>query len=127
LLPGYEVQSVLGRGGMGVVYRARHLRLERAVALTMLLAGASATPEERERFLREARAVAGLRHPNIIQVHDVSEIDGQPYLTMEYVEGGSLAQKLAGTPQPARQAAAWWRPSPRPCRWRTGAASSTGT
>jgi WD40 repeat protein len=106
LLPGYEVQSVLGRGGMGVVYRARHLRLERAVALKMLLAGASATVEERERFLREARAVAGLRHPNIIAVHDVSEAGGQLYLTMEYVEGGSLAQKLAGTPQPARQAAA---------------------
>jgi serine/threonine-protein kinase len=106
VLPDYEVQAVLGRGGMGVVYRARHLRLERTVALKMLLAGPSATAEERERFLREARAVAGLRHPNIIQVHDVSEVDGQPYFTMEYVEGGSLAQKLAGAPQPARQAAA---------------------
>src|SRR5262245_21707549 len=64
VLPGYEVQSILGRGGMGVVYRARHLRLERTVALKLLLAGASATAEERERFLREARAVSGLRHPN---------------------------------------------------------------
>jgi serine/threonine-protein kinase len=105
VLSGYEVQAVLGRGGMGVVYRARHLRLQRTVALKMLLAGPSATAEERERFLREARAVAGLRHPNIVQVHDVNEVDGQPYFTMEYVEGGSLAQKLAGAPQPARQAA----------------------
>jgi serine/threonine-protein kinase len=105
VLPGYEVQAVLGHGGMGVVYRARHLRLQRTVALKMLLAGPSATAEERERFLREARAVAGLRHPNIVQVHDVSEVHGQPYLTMEYVEGGGLAQKLAGAPQPARQAA----------------------
>jgi serine/threonine-protein kinase len=104
-LPGYEVQTVLGRGGVGVVYRARHLRLQRIVALKMLLAGASATAEERERFLREARAVAGLRHPNIVGIFEVGEVDGRPYFTMEYVEGGSLAQKLAGAPQPALQAA----------------------
>ena len=105
-IPGYEVEAVLGRGGMGVVYRARHLRLNRPVALKMLLAGAYAGPEERERFQREAEAVAGLRHPNIVQVHDVGDLDGRPYFTMEFVEGGSLAQKMAGTPQPARQAAA---------------------
>jgi serine/threonine-protein kinase len=105
-LPGYEVQAVLGRGGMGVVYQARHLRLGRTVALKMLLAGAAATADERARFLREARAVAALRHPNVVQVHDVGEHEGRPYFTMEYVEGGSLAQKLAGAPQPARPAAA---------------------
>ena len=105
-IPGHEVQEVLGHGGMGVVYKARHVRLNRPVALKMLLTGAHASPESRERFLREAEAVAGLRHPNIVQVHDMGDQDGQPYFTMEFVEGGNLAQKLAGTPQPPRQAAA---------------------
>ena len=105
-IPGYEVEAVLGRGGMGVVYKARHLRLNRLVALKMLLAGAYAGPHERARFQREAEAVAGLRHPNIVQVYDVGDHEGWPYFTMELVEGGSLAQALAGTPQPARQAAA---------------------
>ena len=97
-IPGYEVEAVLGRGGMGVVYRARHLRLNRPVALKMLLAGAFARPEELERFLREAQAVAGLRHPNIVQVYDVGDLDGLPYFTMEFVEGGSLAQKSGRHP-----------------------------
>ena len=105
-IPGYEVEAELGRGGMGVVYRARHLRLNRLVALKMLLAGAFARPEERDRFLREAQALAALGHPNIVQVHEVGELDGRPYFTMEFVEGGSLAQKLAGTPLPASEAAA---------------------
>jgi serine/threonine-protein kinase len=105
-VPGYEVESVLGRGGMGIVFRARHLRLNRLVALKMSLAGMSGEPRERERFQREAEAEAALRHPNIVQVHDVGEHDGRPYFTMELVEGGSLAQKLAGTPQPGRHAAA---------------------
>ena len=105
-IPGYEVEAVLGRGGMGVVFRARHLRLNRTVALKMTLADAYAGPHERERFQREAEAVAGLRHPNVVQIHDVGDSDGRPYFTMELVEGGSLAEKLAGTPQPAHQAAA---------------------
>ena len=105
-IPGYELQEVLGRGGVGVVYKARHLRLNRPVALKMLLVGPYARPEELERFLREAEAVAGLHHANIVQVHDVGDLDDQPYFTMEFVEGGSLAQKLTGAPQPARQAAA---------------------
>ena len=104
-LPGYEVQEELGRGGMGVVYRAWDRRLNRPVALKMLLAGAYARPEERERFRREAEAEAGLRHPNIVQVYDVGELDGRPYFTMEFVEGGSLAQRLAGAPLTAGQAA----------------------
>jgi serine/threonine-protein kinase len=98
-IPGYEVESILGRGGMGIVYKARHLRLNRPVALKMLLAGAYAGPEQRHRFLREAEAVAGLRHANIVQVHDMGDHDGRPYFTMEYVEGGTLAEKLRGTPQ----------------------------
>jgi serine/threonine-protein kinase len=104
--PGYEIEGVLGRGGMGVVFRARHLRLNRPVALKMLLAGAYAEPREQARFQREAEAVAGLRHPNVVQVYDVGDVGGRPYFTMEYVEGGSLAEKLAGTPLPARAAAA---------------------
>jgi serine/threonine-protein kinase len=105
-IPGYEVEAVLGRGGMGVVYRARQVRLNRTVALKMLLAGAYAGPQDLVRFQREAEAEAGLRHPHIVQVHDVGEHDGRPYFTMEFVGGGSLADKLHGTPQPARQAAA---------------------
>ncbi len=104
-VPGYEVEAVLGHGGMGVVFRARHLRLNRLVALKMALAGSYAGPHERERFRREAEAVAALRHPNVVQVYEVGDADGRPYYTMEFVEGGSLAQKLTGTPQPARQAA----------------------
>src|SRR5262245_25640254 len=103
---GYEVQELLGRGGMGVVYKAWHRRLQRPVAVKMLLAGAYAQPQELERFLREAETVAGLHHANIVQVHEAGDMDGRPYFTMEFVEGGSLAQKMAGTPQPARQAAA---------------------
>src|SRR5262245_13908502 len=105
-IPGYEVEAILGRGGMGIVYQARHLRLNRTVALKMLLAGVYAGPQDLARFLREAEAEASLRHPHIVQVHDVGEHEGRPYCTMEFVEGGSLAQKLSGTPQSVRQAAA---------------------
>jgi serine/threonine-protein kinase len=102
---GYEIQGVLGHGGVGVVYKALHLRLNRPVALKMLLAGCYARDDEVERFQHEAEAVASLRHPNIVQVYDTGEAEGRPYFTMELVEGGSLAQKLVGTPYPARQAA----------------------
>src|SRR5439155_22353344 len=103
---GYNVEGELGHGGVGVIYRAWHLRLQRPVALKMLLGGARAQPEERERFLREAEAVAGLRHPNIVQVYEGGDVDGQSYFTMELVEGGSLAQQIQGVPQPVRKAAA---------------------
>ena len=103
---GYEVEGVLGHGGMGVVFRARHLSLNRVVALKMVLAGAYAGLHERERFQREAEAVAALRHPNVVQIYDVGTSDGRPFFTMEYAEGGSLARKLAGAIQPPRQAAA---------------------
>ncbi|HEY4260764.1 MAG TPA: protein kinase [Schlesneria sp.] len=104
-IDGYDVQSVLGRGGMGVVYRARHLKLNRTIALKMLLSGAYADLHELARFQREAEAVAGLNHPNIVQIHDVGELDGRPYFTMEFVDGQSLAEALAGMPQPARPSA----------------------
>lgn len=102
VVPGYEVEVVLGNGGMGVVYRAKHVRLNRVVALKMVLTNG---PRERERFRREAEAVAALRHPNVVQVHDIGDADGRPYFTMEYVDGGSLAQKLDGNPLPIRDAA----------------------
>src|SRR5258708_30633962 len=91
---------------MGIVFRARHLRLNRLVGLKMLLAGTYAAPHERARFEREAEAVARLKHPNIVQVYDVGDSDGRPYFTMELLDGGSLAQTLSGAPQPARRVAA---------------------
>jgi eukaryotic-like serine/threonine-protein kinase len=105
-IPGYDVQALVGHGGMGVIYRARHHRLNRVVALKMLIAGAYAGPHERARFQREAKAVASLHHANVVAVYDVGDFEGCPYFTMELLEGGSLAQKLSGTPLPASQAAA---------------------
>ena len=104
-IDGYEVSSVLGVGGMGVVFGARHLRLNRVVALKMGLTGAYASRLERERFQREAEAVAALKHPNIVQIFDIGDSGGQPYFTMELIDSGSLAQKLGGTPLPTREAA----------------------
>jgi serine/threonine-protein kinase len=105
-IPGYEVEAVLGHGGMGVVYKARQRALNRLVAVKVLLAGPFAGPAELGRFRRETMALACLRHPNIVQVYDAGELEGRPYFIMELIEGGSLAQKLAGTPQAARRAAA---------------------
>jgi formylglycine-generating enzyme required for sulfatase activity/tetratricopeptide (TPR) repeat protein len=103
---GYELLAELGRGGIGLVYRARHLALRRQVALKMILAGAHAGAGDRARFKAEAEAVARLQHPNIVQIFEVGEEDGCPYLALEYVDGGTLAEKLKGTPVPAREAAA---------------------
>jgi formylglycine-generating enzyme required for sulfatase activity len=105
-IPGYEVLGVLGRGGMGVVYKARHMGLNRVVALKMVLAGGHAGPDELARFRGEAEAVARLKHPNVVQVYDVGESGGLPYFSLEFVEGGSLDRKLAGTPLPPNEAAA---------------------
>ncbi|SIN75073.1 serine/threonine protein kinase [Singulisphaera sp. GP187] len=102
-IPGYEVESLLGRGGMGVIFRARHLRLNRIVAIKLAIAGAYAVPRERERFQREAEAVAALRHANVVQIYDVGESEGRPYFTMEFIAGGSLAE--AAKPTTPRQAA----------------------
>ncbi len=104
-IPGYEVEALLGRGGMGLVFRAKHLRLNRPVAIKVLVDGARAETHKLERFLREAEVLAGMRHPNIVAVYDIGEFGGQSYFTMELVEWGNLAEKLAGAPQPARYAA----------------------
>ncbi len=86
----YLVEGVLGRGGMGTVYLARDPGLDRRVALKTLTLGPADDPEHRLRFLREAQAAGGLRHPNIVTVYDVGEDAGQPYIAMEYVEGIDL-------------------------------------
>ena len=104
-ISGYSVGDVIGRGGMGVVYRAIQLGLKRSVAVKMMLNGGFAGPAELVRFRQEAEALAVLQHPNIVQVHDVGESSGLPYFAMELVEGGSLAQRLGGVPQPAQDAA----------------------
>jgi eukaryotic-like serine/threonine-protein kinase len=104
-VPGYKVVAVCARGGMGIVFQARHLKLNRIVALKMLLAGAYAAPLELARFRREAQAVAALRHPHIVQVYDVGDLNGHPYFTMEFVEGGSLAQQVCNNRPSVRQAA----------------------
>jgi type II secretory pathway pseudopilin PulG len=102
---GYDLLGVLGHGGMGVVYKARQRGLNRTVALKMIRSGADAGENELARFRVEAEAVARLQHPNIVQVYEVGEADGQPFLSLEFVGGGNLAQRLAGTPQPPGEAA----------------------
>jgi serine/threonine-protein kinase len=90
---------------MGVVYKAKQLGLNRLVALKMILAGAHAGSEQLSRFRAEAEAVASLQHPNIVQIYEVGEENGIPYFSLELVEGGSLAQRINGFPQPVREAA----------------------
>ncbi|MCC6418169.1 MAG: protein kinase, partial [Gemmataceae bacterium] len=105
-LPGYEILEEIGRGGMGVVYRARQTALKRVVALKMVLTGGHAAPSHLARLRAEAEALARLHHPHIVQVYDIGEHHGLPYFSFEYVSGIDLAQAIAGTPQPPRRAAA---------------------
>jgi WD40 repeat protein len=95
----YELLGELGRGGMSVVYLARQKRPARTVALKLILAGAHAAAEHRARFLAEADAIGRLQHPNIVQLYEVGECEGQLYLSLEYVAGGTLARHLHGRPQ----------------------------
>ena len=105
-LPGYEILAELGRGGMGVVYQARQIRANRLVALKMIRSSSYATLPEKVRFQIEAEAVARLQHPNIVQLHEVSEASGQPFFSLEYCEEGSLGERLKNTPFEPAQAAA---------------------
>jgi tRNA A-37 threonylcarbamoyl transferase component Bud32 len=104
-VPGYQVLDLLGKGGMGVVYKARQVGLDRLVALKMMLHTEHASADDRRRFQTEAQAVARLQHPNIVQIHEVGEHQGQPYFSLEYCPGGTLANRLRGTPwEPAKAA-----------------------
>jgi serine/threonine protein kinase len=103
-VPGYEIIEILGRGGMGIVFKARHLALQRIVALKMFQNWAGAGEKELSRFRAEANVIARLQHPNIVQIYDVGDVAGRPYFVLEYVDGGNLAQHLNGTPQSIRLA-----------------------
>jgi serine/threonine protein kinase/tetratricopeptide (TPR) repeat protein len=104
-VPGYTVLCELGRGGMGVVYKARQEGLKRTVALKMILAGAHASSDTLTRFKVEAEAVARLQHPNIVQVYEIGEHEGRPYFSMEFVDGGDLVDQIYQHPLGAKQAA----------------------
>jgi hypothetical protein len=105
-LPGYEILRELGRGGMGVVYQARQVQLNRVVALKMILSGACAGEADLARFRTEAEAIARLQHSHIVQIHEISEYEGKPFFSLEYCGGGSLEQRLDGQPLPIRDAVA---------------------
>jgi len=104
-VPGYTILDRLDRGGMGVIYKARHEKLNRLVALKMILAGEHADADKLARFHVEAEAVARLRHPNIVEIYDIGTANGVPYLALEYLPGGSLEQLFRQAPQSPRWSA----------------------
>ncbi|MEO7318394.1 MAG: protein kinase [Chthoniobacteraceae bacterium] len=103
----YELLEEIARGGMGIVFKARQEKLDRLVAVKMILAGGFASPELVRRFRAEVEAAAQLQHPNIVRIHETGEQEGQPYFSMDYVEGGSLAKLIRGKPLPAKRAAGY--------------------
>src|ERR1017187_481051 len=106
----YEIQSPLGAGGMGEVYRARDARLNREVAVKVLPAAFTNDPERLRRFQQEAQAVAALNHPNILAIHDFGEHEGSPYIVTEFLEGETLRERM----RPGAQSHGVWRAS---CAW----------
>ncbi len=102
--PGYEILGELGRGGMGIVYQARQMQLNRPCALKMILSGSLAGTEELRRFETEAKAIARLQHPHIVSIYEVGDHQGRPFLALEYCPGGNLDRKLNGTPLEATEA-----------------------
>jgi serine/threonine protein kinase len=105
-IDGYEILSVLGEGGMGIVYRARQLMANRLVALKMVRGEDMPAPGHVKRFRVEAEAIARLRHPNIVRIYDVGDLGGVPYFSLELLEGGTLKGRLAESPMRPRDAAA---------------------
>jgi eukaryotic-like serine/threonine-protein kinase len=99
-ITGYEILGEIGRGGMGIVYRARQVALGRDVAIKMLRFGGLADDRSHRLFRREASTIARLRHPNVVQIHDFGLLDGSPYLILEFIDAGTLSQRIGGTPQP---------------------------
>jgi hypothetical protein len=104
-VPGDEIRGLLGRGGMGVVYHALQSRANQPVALKMILGDVGVRPDHLERFRIEAESVARLRHPNVVQIYEVGKVEGLPFFSLELLEGGTLADRLAGLPMPPRPAA----------------------
>ncbi|MDQ3624852.1 MAG: serine/threonine protein kinase, partial [Verrucomicrobiota bacterium] len=116
-IPGYTILGELGRGGMGVVYKARHLKLNRTVALKMVLAGSHASERSLARFLSEAEIAAGLQHSHIVQIYELGEHSGLPYITMEFVDGGGMAEWLAKAGNDYGQVAALFEKLARAAHW----------
>ena len=122
-----ELVRELGRGGMGVVYLARQVRLDRFVCVKVLLSGRYAGDDDLRRFIREAASAAGLRHPNIVAIFDVGQHEGQHFFTMEFVDGHTLAVLLREGPLPALRSRLPATASPMRSNTRTGRASCIAT
>ena len=104
-IPSYDVLELIREGGMSIVYKARQRGLNRLVALKMIRGKEWSRGDHLARLRIEAEAVARLRHPNIVQIHEIGEVDGQPFLSLEFLDGGTLEDQLSGNPQPGRRAA----------------------
>jgi serine/threonine protein kinase len=123
----YEIVGLIGSGGMGEVYRARDTRLERTVAIKILPESLAADPQFRERFDREARAISQLDHPHICALYDVGEAEGTAFLVMQYLDGETLADRLARGPCRSIRRSAPPSRSPARSTRRTARVSGTGT
>ena len=105
LVAGFEILSELGHGGMGIVYKARHLSLKRLVALKVIRYDRHSNSEDLARFQIEAEVVARLNHPNIVRIYEIGTASDVPFVALELLEGGTLKDRLAGNPQPLRETA----------------------